>query len=118
LTIEKDRPIKIKDFDLTNEYAYRIVLEGTFWGVYVYRGEGSILLMKSGIRADSVDRFEAKRKNGKLEVYLHFNTDFGPRTEYIGETTNSAIFEAAEAWIAEVNKLYEERTRRQAEVAV
>lgn len=96
--------IKIKNFDLTHKDAYRITLDGTFWGIYVDKLDHSILFMKSVIHADSVDKFEIKHENGKSELYLHFNTDFGPRTKYIGETDDHT---ASENWVGVVNKIYE-----------
>jgi len=69
--------------------------------------------MKSTIHPNSVDRFSSEQKDGKSELYLHFNTDFGPRAKYIGETEEP---EAAEVWISQVNKLYEERRKKQATV--
>jgi len=105
-----NKHIKIKGFDLNHKDTYRITLEGTFWGVYVDKLDHSVLFMKSVIHPDSVDKFEIEHKNGKSELYLHYNTNFGPRTKYIGETEYQ---QTAEDWVSTVNQFYENRRNNQ-----
>jgi hypothetical protein len=112
--ILEDKKRKIKEFVLTDRFTYRITFEDGLWSFTVSRKDGAVEFGKfSYIAPDRIDRFEILSKNGKFELCLHFNNDFGPHINYIGETTNLAIFKSAEAWVTQVNKLYENRPRRQ-----
>jgi len=115
--ILKDKKRQIKEFVLTDRFAYRITFEDGLWSFSVSRKNGVVEFGKfSYIAPDRIDRFDILSKDGKFELCLHFNNDFGHHTNYIGETTNLAIFEAAEAWITQVNQFYENHRKRQAEV--
>jgi len=111
-----NKKLTIKEFDTSYEHAYRIRFEDLRLPLFVGRNEGSILFGKSSIGGNVVDGFELSQNNGKIELLLHTTDDFGSHTDLIGEMDdkNEKINAAAEDWIAEVNELYENRTKKEA----
>lgn len=112
--------LTIKEFDISYEPAYRIRFENInpAFSLFVYRNEGSILFGKSSISANVIDGFELNQNNGKVELLLCITDDFGSHTYLIGriDDKDERMKADGEAWIAEVNQLYENDRKRQAEV--
>jgi hypothetical protein len=104
-----NKRLKIKEFDASYEYAYRIRFEDLRLPLFVNRNEGSILFGKSSIGANVIDGFKLSQNKGKIELLLHITDDFGAHTNLIGEIDDKdeKIKADAEAWMAKVNKLYE-----------
>lgn len=115
--IIEDKKRQIKEFVFKDKFAYRITFEDGLWSFSVSRKDGAVEFDKfSYIAPHRVDKFGILAKDSKFELRLHLNSDFGPRIKYIGEITNLAILKAAESWIAEVNKLYGNHTKRQSKI--
>jgi len=107
---------QIEKFEF-NEVAYTIKLKNySFWAIHVSRKDGAVTFLKSVIIPGDVDKFEARRKNGKTEIYLHTTDRFGSHEDFTGETDDNV---AAEAWVSVVNGIYEDSKKSQelAEVA-
>ena len=61
---------KIDKFVFNHEKAYRIRYKDSFWGVNVFRADGHISFVKSGILPETVDQFEACYDGQKTRIYL------------------------------------------------
>jgi len=108
--MNKDKVLKIEEFDLNNERSYGLRFKNSAWGLYVSKIGGSILFIKGAIHPESFDRIETKLNHGKTEIYLHTTDGYGSHYDYVGETEEH---EAAEKWVNEVNRFYENRKKNQ-----
>ena len=112
--------LTIKEFDTAHEPAYKIIFENInpAFSLFVYRNEGSILFGKSSISSSVIDGFELKPNNDTVELLLHITDNFGSHTYLIGkiDDKDEGIKADGEAWIIQVNQLYENHRKRQTEV--
>lgn len=108
--MNKDKVREIEEFDLNDECSYWLRFEDSAWGLYISKIGGSILFIKGAIYPESFDRLETKLNHTKTEIYLHTTDGYGSHRDYVGTTEDS---EAAEEWINEVNRFYEERRKNQ-----